>query len=310
MLGKIIEEIVKRLLDSISKRPYGITLFLMLAVVGIAFLLLQYLRSTPSALETLRDPFFYVVASATVILGVGIALKQSSQVPGLIVIAVLLILLGIAGGGAWSLYRDTTPTFKIDLAFDETVKLNPALFARFLSNAQQPHIHITFLDRQLIVPNESPHLMFEKVAEQAVGHLRSSNDATHTILVTNKMLGNSKWFNLFYSTRGNFGVVSLLGVADPNNREEHGLALRYLASMVPLVAMHAVANDRKVNLLPDRSPDTDHGCLHDFSTNKLLLIEKLRRGPTLCATETEAMTKAFGPTLVSEYRQILRQSIE
>jgi hypothetical protein len=212
------------------------------------------------------------------------------------------------GFGAWELYRDKAPLFKIDLVFDETAHLDPVLLTSFLTRVQQPHLRITLLDRQLTSRDAGQFLVFDKALREANPLLRASTDATHTILVTNKMLANAEWSNLFYSARGNFGVVSMRGVADPTKPNEQVLALRYLASMVPLAAMHALANERSISLLPDRSSATEHGCLHDFSVNRLLLIEKLRRGPELCAAEVVAISAAFGRVLVAEYQQILLSS--
>ena len=221
--------------------------------------------------------------------------------------ALASISLGFIAG-AWKLYRDTTPIFKIDLVFDETARLDPVLLTRFLTRSQQPHLHITMLDRQLVAPDDGHVMVFDKTLREATLRLRSPIEATHTILVTSKMLANADWGNLFYSARGNFGVISLRGVADLTNPDDQNLALRYLASMIPLASMHALANELQISLLPDRSPATEHGCLHDFSVNRLLLVEKLRRGPELCAAEVAAISAAFGSTLVAEYQQILLSS--
>ena len=305
MLTKLLEEIAKRFIDVVAKRPYGVTLLVVLAIVGTTFLLLEYFRSTPTAATTLRDPIFLAVAGVAVLAGVAVVLKQSGRVPRVLAISTLLLLLGLFTWGAWYVHRDDTPLLKIDLVFEDDAKLDSALVTEFALSLQQPHIRITLLERQLIPPSLALLLKFDDALAQSATSIRPAGEATHTILVTSKMLANTQHSNLFYSARGNFGVVSLRGVADPTKPQDRQLALRYLASMVPLVAMHALAHDRRIELLPDRSPETEHGCLHDFSTNRLLLIEKLRRGPKLCTAEAQAITRAFGPTIVAEYKEIL-----
>jgi hypothetical protein len=309
MLSKLLEDLGKRLLEALAKRPWGGTLLAVAGVIAASFVLLQYLRSTPSAMQTLRDPVFLAVAALSVVAGAAIAMSRS-QLGRAAGLALIVLAAAAAGAGGWFLSRDGTPVFRIDLVLDDSAALDPVLLDRLLAAVQQPHIRITLLQRRLLAPQDGDVLLFGRAADEAAGKLRDASLATHTVLVTARRLANERWSNLFYALRGNFAVVSIRGVADPAVAADQPLALRYLASMVPLAALHADAGARGVDFLPDRSDVTEHGCLHDFSADRRLLIAKLRREPQLCAAEVEGMTRAFGPVITAEYRAILQQSAQ
>jgi hypothetical protein len=308
MLSKLLEELGKRLITAVEARSYGSVLLAVLFVVGSAFLLLQYLHSTPSALETLRSTSFLFITAVAIGVGATVAMKQAGNIPHVVAIVGLFVYTSAAATAIWYLTRDETPVFKIDVILDETVDLGPSLLAAFLQAVHQPHIQLTLLNRRLVPVDGLSIMNFERAEAAAVPQMRQPPVSTHTVLVTKKMLAEAQWANLFYAIRGHFGIVSLYGVVEPTAGSGDVLARKYLASMVPLAALHMAAMERGLSFLPDRLPETEHGCLHDFSVDRLLLIEKLRQGPELCATEITGLNMVFGPSITNEYKNILEHS--
>ena len=74
--------------------------------------------------------------------------------------------------------------------------------------------------------------------------------------------------------------------------------------MIPLVTLHGSSD---IELIKDRSPDTEHGRLFDFSKNRERLKEKLKTGPTLCDEEASGIRKAFGKHILKEYENVLKR---
>jgi hypothetical protein len=188
------------------------------------------------------------------------------------------------------------------------VSLDSSLLTDFLRATDQPHIHIALVAKGLSPLDSAQVLEFEKTKVAALPKLREPPIATHTVLVTQKVLISRYWSNLFYATDGNFAVVSMHGVYDPTVPGDQTLALKYLASMIPLAVLHMDSLAKKSPFLPDRAMDTEHGCLHDFSADRRMLIAKLRKGPDLCAAEREGIARIFGSSIANEYSAILAQA--
>jgi hypothetical protein len=77
--------------------------------------------------------------------------------------------------------------------------------------------------------------------------------------------------------------------------------------MLPLVAIHSEAIRRGKKLLQERDPKAEHGCLHDFSVDRALFTEKLRRGPVMCGEEYVAIASVFDSIVAGEYKAILQR---
>lgn len=308
MLTKFLDEVAKRFLDAALSRPLGWLLISAIACTSAIFLGLQYIREAPRSLDVLQNPILFSSASLTALVGVAFLLRVRRNVPRFVAIPVLTAACLTIVAYAIHIFVDRAPHFKVDVVFDGTVAPTPRLQNMLTQTVQSKHFHFTVLDRNLYTGTNRSGLLAADVLGQAASRIRDKSLSTHTILVTSLPLSNSEYANLFYSVQGNLAVLSLYGIADIATIEGQNLILRYLASMLPLVAMHAEAAVQNRTLLPTRSPDTERGCLHDFSSYKLALIEKLRSGPTLCAEETEAIKEAFGERIIDEYREILRQT--
>jgi hypothetical protein len=148
-------------------------------------------------------------------------------------------------------------TFLIDVVLDPTLDLQRAELATFFSDVEQPHIRVTLLFRDL-TPPQSPAetLEYESVRKFATPLLRPGGSATHTALITAKRLLGEKWDNLFYVTSQRFSVISTYGVVVDGTPESQGILRKYLASMIPLAAMHGEALSEGKKLLKDRDPAT------------------------------------------------------
>lgn len=330
MVMKLLEDIAKRILATIERRKYGTVVVGVAFAVCSAYLLLQYFNSTPSALPTLLNPIFLTIVAVSVGVGAAVAMKQSGKVPRIAALSGLMAYSLAAGGAIWYLQHDRTQVFKIDVVFDDSVDIDANSLISFLRASDQPHIRIKLLQERLALSGRSPeaarserqegpiHLkerlattdsasgvMFEDAELAAKPTLRTVATTTHTVLVTQRKLTRRPWSNLFYAIEGRFAVVSLYGIAQPTSAQTQSLQLRYLASMIPLAALHMDARLRGATFLPDRGSEVEQGCLHDFSMNRGLLIAKLVRGPELCAPEVAGLSQMFGPTLISEYKAIL-----
>ena len=333
MLAKLLEDIAKRILATIEGRKYG-TVFVGAAfTVCAAYLLLQYFNSTPSALPTLLNPIFLTIVALSLGVGAAVAMKQSAKVPRIAALSGLIAYSLAAGGAIWYLQHDRTPVFRIDVVFDDSVDVDATSLISFLRASDQPHIRIKLLQERLALSSGSPQIapgagqegpirlkeriansdsalgvMFEDAELAARPKIRTLPTTTHTVLVTQRKLTRRPWSNLFYAIEGRFAVVSLYGIVQPTSAQTQSLQLRYLASMIPLAALHMDARLRGTTFLPERGSEIEQGCLHDFSMNRGLLIAKLVRGPELCAPEIAGLSQMFGPTLIAEYQTILAKA--
>lgn len=307
MFAKALEKVGKRLLDAVLKRPWGVTFAAMVAVIATTFLLLQHFQTAPASLEVARHPVFFGVACAVAIVGSTVLMRQA-KAPRWLAYIILVGVVASAMALGWKLYHDTSRTFKIDLVFDSTVNPEATLLAEVVAAIQQPHIRVTLLSRELTPSDGIEPLVYADAEKAAVSQLRPPQLATHTILVTSRVLSNEGWSNLFYTIPGRFGILSTMGVGDASQGSDRPFLRRYLVALIPLMAIHADAHQRGVELLPDRSAETDHGCLLDFSKHRHLFLERLRMDTKLCDQEALRIESEFGPTILREYQAILKQA--
>lgn len=335
MITKLLEDIAKRILATIEGRKHGTVAVGVAFTVCAAYLLLQYFNSTPSAVPTLLNPIFLTIAALSAGIGVAVAMKQSAKVPRIAALSGLIAYALAASGAIWYSQQDRTQVFRIDVVFDDSVDVDPASLISFLLASDQPHIRIKLLQERIsLTSGASPPptplgrelervirlkeriantdsasgVMFEEAELVARPKLRTLPTTTHTVLVTQRKLTRRPWSNLFYAIEGRFAVVSLYGIVQSTNAQTQSLRIRYLASMIPLAALHMDARLRGATFLPDRGSEIEQGCLHDFSMNRELLIAKLVQGPTLCAPEIAGLSQMFGPTLIAEYQTILAKA--
>jgi hypothetical protein len=193
----------------------------------------------------------------------------------------------------------------IDVMFDQTFTLPKLQSINLLRDLAQKHIAITHVLQHPFDDTNAAPLVFEEAMGRALPYLRSPEKANITVLVTNRILSWTHWTNLFYAAAPRFAVVSTYGVGSGDSADESALLRRYLATVIPLAALHGQAIAEHKTLLRDRDASTEHGCLLDFSVDKSFFIDELRQGAKMCPQEEADLTAAFGPTISSEYKAIL-----
>jgi hypothetical protein len=304
MLMKALEEITKKVIEKVLGAKHGWAVLALVLFVGGGYFLVKELRSSPDAAETLADPWFLTMvwfAASAVLCYVLWQLKlgRASR------LAVLILIAGGCAAGWWKFVQLEPTTIRVDVFFDPISPLPTKETADFFATLQQAHIVVTMVTMAVPTLQPGERLDFEDVKASVFPTLRPSSVATHTVLITPRQLSGGGWHNLFYMTSPRFSAVSTYGILPSEEQARQKMLQKYLASMVPLAALHGQALEINRKLLGDRDPSTEHGCLHDFSVNKELLMEKLRRGPKMCAIESAEIAKVFGPGIASEYRAIL-----
>lgn len=308
MLAKFVEEVSKRLLDTALKHPFGLAAVVSIALSAAVFLALQYFQATPEAVNTLQNPIFFLIASATALIVTAFLLKLSARVPRLIAMPVLALETLAIAALAVHVFVDQSPKFKVDVIYDSAALPSAKLRNAVMQAVQTDHFQLTAVSRTVSYRDDSHAVLASDALGDLATKLRDKSISTPTILVTSKQLNNSEYANLFYSVQGSLAILSVHGIADLATIDGQNLTVRYLAAMLPLIAMHAEASARDRVLLSSRAPDTEHGCLHDFSTQRSILLEKLSSDLAMCATESETISAIFGKQITLEYREILRRA--
>jgi hypothetical protein len=211
-------------------------------------------------------------------------------------------------------------TSRIDVVVDDQLKIDYALLDTILREVQQDHIKLTLFDKDFLAGSPGGGLLFHDVAVKVTneGQLRSLDTTTYTVLLTNRHLSGHDstgvlWSNLFYLAGPRFGIVSTWGLDDlaiELNKnltpgEAAAILSKYLKTLIPLTALQGQASALGKALLGRRSPETDHGCLTDFSKNRVLFVQKLRSGPVLCKDEYDGVAEVLGPAVAEEFKAIL-----
>lgn len=305
MLAKALEEIAAKAIEKITAAKHGWPILLLLATVVGGYFLVREVRTTPEAIATTSDPRFLTVLWFCVTAGLAYfawqVLRPSVSVRG----SILVVLMG-AALFTWWRYVDLRPrVLLIDVTFEPGATFSTQEMGAFLGTLQQSHIVVTILPKPISPVSDGDRIDFAPTREKLLGQLRSESLANHTVLVTSKHLSGAGWYNPFYVTSPNFSVISTYGMVPSSAKDRQEILHKYMASMVPLAAMHGIALGKNQKLLEDRDPATEHGCLHDFSVDKQLMVEKLKRGPRMCAAENAEIEKVFGAEIASEYRAIL-----
>jgi hypothetical protein len=277
--------------------------------VWSAYLVVAEFRADPSIVETLLDWRFISAGHVASTLLLSYVVIRFTSPMRIMRIALLSMLLLLSIGVWWTVLRPQERTFLIDVVLDEQLEIQHSELAHFFSDIQQPHIRFTLLSRPLLPGKPAEDfLQWEIVKAQVAPLLRGGESTTHTAFITSKRLAGFNWRNLFYAVSPRFSVISTYGVAENEAAETKVMMRKYLATMIPLAAMHGQAREDDLKLLRDRGPITEHGCLHDFSADKEIFLEKLRRGPKMCHEEAAQIESAFGKKVEGEYRDILARA--
>ena len=304
MLTKALEEIAKKLIERATSSRHGWAVLFLFAIMVGGFLIVREFRTSPETTAALIDPWFLTIVwiAGTIALTYAI---WNAQVSSIVRLALAAIVTVSSSVGWWSFIRNEPTAIRVDIVFDTGAGLSAALTADFFATLQQEHIVVTVVSRNLSALSAGNHVEFAEVEKALSPLLRPDSVTTHTAFVTPKQLSGFGWDNLFYVTSPRLSVVSTYGILPEEERKSQLMLLKYLASMAPLVALHGQALKLNKQLLSDRDPATEHGCLHDFSVDKMLLMEKLRRGPKMCPIEEAEISKVFGAAIATEYRKIL-----
>ncbi|MDO8937973.1 MAG: hypothetical protein Q7U98_02320 [Methylicorpusculum sp.] len=305
MISQVLEEIAKRCIDFLVSSSYG-TIILSAAFILLAsFTLLNHNASDSSTITTLREPVFLVIASLTVFIAALLVLRQSNGVPRYIAIVILLLIAAIETAIYWQF---KTPEFQVDIVLDDTINPSSGFVTKLLGVLNQPHFQPALLDKRINFNEADDKLFFGDAVSALTQIKKTRSNSTHTLLITHRRLFDSKWQNLFYSIQGRIAVISIFGIGTQDDRLNDPLVERYLAAMITLATLHSEASTRFRTLLPDRSPISEHGCIHDFSSDRRLLVEKLRQDIGLCPSEAMAITSVFGSAITTEFRTILARA--
>lgn len=304
MLAKALEEIAAKFVEKFLGAKHGGAALALILLVGVSYLGVKEMRASPDAVETLIDPWFltmvWFAASAALCYTLWQTnLGRASRVTG------ILLVVSSGTAGWWNFVQVQPTTIRVDVVLDPNSTLRIQETADFFATLQQAHIIVTLLTGSSTGLNSSDQLDFEEAKASLLWTLRPASVATHTVFVTPRQLSGGGWQNLFYMTSPRLSVVSTYGILLSVESERQKMLQKYLATTVPLAAMHGQALEINKTLLSDRDPSTEHGCLHDFSVDKQLFMEKLRRGPKMCAIESAEIAKVFGSEIASEYRAIL-----
>jgi hypothetical protein len=311
MFGRALDKIAEQLITKLSTMTLGWPLLLVLAAIGASYFGVAQLRSDPTVVETLRDPRFSSALLAVATIFVGYLIFRFASPRRIVRLALLLVLASGSAAAWWYCIHTEDRTFLIDVVLDDTLALERGELATFFADVEQSHIRVTLLSRRLTLPQlPFDTLEYEAARKFATPLLRPETSATHTALITAKRLSGVGWENLFYVTSQRFSVISTYGVVVDDAPEGKEILRKYLAAMVPLAAMHGEAMSEGKKLLKDRTPATEHGCLHDFSADRLLMLEKLRRGPVMCREEEAGIERTLGSAIATEYKDILSRAAE
>ena len=301
MFGKVLEKIEEKLIERVTALRFGWPLLLLLGTLGVAYLVVSALRTTPAVFETFHDPLFLIAAIAATATFVSYVIWRSLRSPILIRLGITAAIAAIAIYASWKTTEVETVGFRIDVIFD--LNIDPSLLAAFFAGLPQDHIKVTVRDRRVLGPSDADQVVYEQLAKEVLPKLRPPELSTHTALVTHRHLSGGRWTNLFYFAGPRFGIVSTWGMPT-----DVSLLQKYLAVMIPLIAMQGQAFAINKKLPKERDPDLDHGCLSDFSVDRTILIAKLRQGPALCKEEYEEIEALFGSAVAAEYKAILARS--
>ena len=80
---------------------------------------------------------------------------------------------------------------------------------------------------------------------------------------------------------------------------------RYVATSIAFESLSAYALARSKQILKERSPGINRGCLHDFHRMRETYVMQTQR-PELCDEELRGIREIFGDSAVTEIRAIFK----
>jgi len=308
LFGKALEKITEQIIARMSATPLGWPVLLLFACIGAAYIGVSHYRSDPTVAETVRDHRFVSLALLASTGFLAYAIVRFASPRRIVRITLMLLLIGSSAAIWWLEVRREEKVFRIDVVLDDKLGLQTSDIATFFSDVQQPHIRVTLLSTRLTPPSSQTFLDWALTRDYAAPLLRQISTTNHTAVVTPQQLNGLGWGNLFYVTSQRFSVISTSGIIADSDPDGKILLRKYLATMIPLAAIHGQALHDGTKLLQDRASNTEHGCLNDFSVDKLLMLEKLRRGPEMCKEEASEIEAVFGRDIAEEYKSILARA--
>ena len=125
------------------------------------------------------------------------------------------------------------------------------------------------------------------------------------LLITSRDLADEEWAHLLSSVTSEYVVISTWNVGASSKLSDETVG-RYVATSVALETLAAHAHGKEADLLEDRNPDLERGCLFDFHRTRQTYITQSQH-PVLCSEEEDGIRGVFGEDTVTALKAVLKK---
>jgi hypothetical protein len=179
-----------------------------------------------------------------------------------------------------------------------------------MSRLQSPLFNLVVDDRALSLPEGTDGYVSHSDARGPLvraGLLEAASAKIRElpVLITARGLCSDDWINLLLVTDADYVVISTRHIGSGTDMSDEVVG-RYVATSVALETLVAYGLRKNGEILENRTPGLNTGCLCDFHRTRETYVERTQH-PELCDAEAAGIKKLFGEGTVAKMKAVLKR---
>lgn len=274
-----MEKLIEVLIQKMQASPVLSTLLTGIALIAVIFKVFQYFQDTPSASTVLGNIWFKTISG--------------------------VIAVGTAGVLLWTSVPPKEVRVKVFL--DKDLSVSASDINELMNRFNESGVNVELVDMPVAIntPEKEITLSMTRMLIEQHAHvdLSTCDDSGRTayLLVTATTLSGD-FTNLLDVAACGYGAISTRGIGQGGSLADTAVR-NYLSVSIPMVALTAASIAREKDILADRSPGVNRGCLLDFHRLRETYVQTTQQ-PSLCRQEKEGIERIFGKPTVLQLEKL------